>query len=211
MKAHLLQKPRIDSNWAEHKAPRSLHIVDWDAKVYKDAKLAPRGHGGCCVYANHVPVMLNNELPYTVEIICPSSIDMISTGLRKNAWRKNGVGQCEAILFSLGDNDGDAVLFVETKYCQEKKEDSSLGGYKEDAKQQIKDTIRELQSRGCPLSKRKIYGLISFPLYSLRLTTSVGSPVLGPVEIRTARLEDRINLYVGNRVTYKDSRTIRPA
>lgn len=202
MKAHL-EKLNIKSNWKEHKTPCSLCLVDWDTKVYKEEGLVPQSIGGCCTYIkDNIPSLTDGELPQFVEVVCASSMSMISTGLKKHAWRKNSVGQCDAILLPASDAEGDAVLFVETKYSIK---EGSWKNYREDSLKQITDTIQELRNGECPLDERTLYGLISFPL----LRTEVfGASMFNNSELAEIYSNYQLNLYVSNRVTYKDEHEI---
>ncbi len=216
MKAHLqkLESDGVVKNLVEFESAKALVIIDWDADKCKEQGV-PDGHEGCRTYhKNNTPMFTNGKSPHAVEITCTPSMDMISIELNDNAWRKRGVKQCDAILFPASDNIDDAVLFVETKYTVDEDNWQSV---RKGAKKQIKDTIRELQDRGCPLAERTIYGLLSPPLLWWRSTKKVGKvekvgpPVFGPVDLRKIYREDKIEFYDGYRVAYTDARTIEPA
>ena len=204
MKAHL-QKLEVVKTWAEFESADALRIVDWDACAKQNV---PRGHKGCRTYSkDDVPGLLNGKPPHAVEITCSLPMDMVTIELKKNAWRKDFTGQCDAILFPASDVADDAVLFVEIKYSKSQDE-KSLERCRRDARKQIEDTIQELRNRECPLEERTLYGLISFPLLRSEI---FGASMFDPTEGRLNYSQNQMALFVSNRVTYTDSRTIRPA
>lgn len=94
------------------------------------------------------------------------------------------------------------MLFVETKYSNK---EGSWKNYREDSLKQITDTIQELQERKCPLTERILYGLISFPLLRAEV---FGASMFDKSELAEIYSKYQLNLYVSNRVIYKDEHEI---
>lgn len=187
-----LQELGVVNNFREHKEVSELFVVDWDATPNNASR--PKGVGGCITDTKKPTV--DSLLVKTAE-----RMDIISFGFQNGAWKKQGVGQCDAVLFPATDSAGDAVLFVELKYSIR---ESSWQNYREKALKQIVDTLRELRN-SCPLSKRKLYGVISFP--HLHCAT-FGATMYSPAELREIFQEYNLELQVSNSVIFRNPRTI---
>ncbi len=191
MRRHL-QELGVVNNFREHKEVSELFVVDWDVTSNKASR--PKGVGGCITDTKKPTV--DSLLVKTAE-----RMDITSFGFQKGAWKKQGVGQCDAVLFPATDSAGDAVLFVELKYSIR---ESSWQNYREKALKQIVDTLRELL-KSCPLLQRKLYGVISFP--HLHCET-FGATMYSPAELREIFQEYNLELQVSNSVIFRNPRTI---
>lgn len=151
MRQHL-KMYNISSNYKEYSQVSNLFIVDW---TEENKKKKPQGDGACCSYEKPL------EDVNTVEIKIEPKADVVFTGFQKRPWKKQGVLQCDALIFPASDEIGDATLFLEIK--------NSLNLYNipkncDKACRQITDTINELKERSFPLDKRELFALISFPM-----------------------------------------------
>ncbi len=156
--------------------------------------------GGCKVYADE-PMLRNGVMSASAVIIdSEGEIDLTSFGFKPNIWRRNGIGQCDAVIYPTDEHDGDAVLFVETKYSES---DNLMQEYKVIAKQQIIDTIDQLKKRECPLDHRAAYGLISFPMLSIGHAVA-----FSPAELIDTYITHGVWIMVSNHVIFKDSQTV---
>jgi len=191
MRRHL-QELGVVNNFREHKEVSELFVVDWDATPNNASR--PKGVGGCITDTKKPTV--DSLLVKTAE-----RMDIISFGFQNGAWKKQGVGQCDAVLFPATDSAGDAVLFVELKYSIR---ESSWQNYREKALKQIVDTLRELL-KSCPLLQRKLYGVISFPHLCC---ATFGSTMYSPAKLREIFQEYNLELQVSNSVIFRNPRTI---
>lgn len=176
-------------------------IIDWGGEFFKTHnKLIPPKTGGCCVYTQaNQPANIDVSL-YSVRIHSDMLLEMISFGLRANAWRTNGIGQCDAILFPASDNKEDALLLIETKYSES---DNSWQNYKDSALKQITDTVSQLYSRHCPVHERNLFGLISCPLLD-----SMGASAFAPDELIDIYRQYKLNVHMGNSARFLDAQNI---
>lgn len=190
------------SNWKEHPLSSNWMIIDWDGDYFqKHTDLRPNMAGGCCVYTSeNQPNGIDASL-YSVGIHSKEPMEITSLGLRRNAWRpKPNIGQCDALLFPTSDNSGDAFLLVETKYSENA---DSWQNYKDSALKQITDTISQLSKKGCPISKRNLFGLISCPLL-----TTIGATAFSAEELKNIYDAHSLLIHMGNSATFKDYQTI---
>ena len=201
MKASLNKSPKIVSNWKQHHASSIWLIIDWDGEYFqKNKELKPDNTGGCCVYTlKNQPNNIDLSL-YSVRIHSKEPMEITSLGLKNNAWRTNGFGQCDALLFPTSDNSGDAFLLVETKYSENT---ASWQNYKDHALKQITDTISQLSNKSCPIFKRNLFGLISCPLLD-----TIGATAFSPEELTTIYEDHGVQIHMGNSATFNDSQTI---
>lgn len=188
---------KLASKLGEHNNVEQLTIIDWDG--YPKA-LIPQECGGCCVYPDLVPTLTNEDQAKGVLVIIKTLTGVISLGLKRNAWRRNGIGQCDAIVFPATEADGDAILLVEIKYSSKSE---AWSRYKEKALKQITDTVTQLKNNGCPIKDRRIYGLISFPLLNV-----VSASVFSRTELIDLYMKKKIELYTGNRVQFINQHTV---
>ena len=190
------------SNWKEHSLSSKWMIIDWDGDYFKKhAGLKLDKAGGCCVYTlGNQPNGIGVSI-YSVSIHSDAPMKITSLGLRKNAWRpKQNVGQCDAILFPTSDTENDALLLVETKYSES---DEAWRNYKESAVKQITDTISQLTDRGCPVTQRNLFGLISYPLLS-----TIGASVFSSSELMEFYQTHKVQIHMGNSATFQDAQNI---
>ena len=201
MKASLNKSPKIVSNWKQHPASSIWLIIDWDGEYFqKNKELKPNNTGGCCVYTpENQPNNIDLSL-YSVRIHSEEPMKITSLGLKNNAWRTNGIGQCDAILFPSSDDSGDALLLVETKYSEN---EDSWQKYKAHALKQITDTISQFSKRECPISKRNLFGLISCPLLN-----TVGASAFSPKDLMDIYNQHQLSIHMGNSATFQDAQTI---
>lgn len=190
------------SNWKEHPLSSFWMIIDWDGDCFqKHTELKPDKAGGCCVYTlesqpNDIDISL-----YSVGIHSKAPMEITSLGLRNNAWRpEQNVGQCDAILFPSTDANGDALLFIEIKYTEKIK---GWNDYKKKTLKQITDTITELSNRGCPITDRNLFGLISCPLLD-----TIGATVFSSEELTGILKQHGVYIGMSNSATFKDSQSI---
>lgn len=201
MKASLNKSPKIVSNWKQHPASSIWLIIDWDGEYFqKNKELKPDNTGGCCVYTlENQPNNIDLSL-YSVRIHSKEPMEITSLGLKNNAWRTNGFGQCDAILFPSSDNSEDALLLVETKYSEN---EDSWQNYKDHALKQITDTISQFSKKGCPITKRNLFGLISCPLLN-----TVGASAFSPKDLMDIYNQHRLSIHMGNSATFQDAQNI---
>lgn len=194
-----LENLKVSSNWQQHPPSSIWWIIDWDGEYFKKHKeLIPLRIGGCCVYTS---MPKNISLLYAVKIDSNEPQEITSLGLKRNAWgSKQGIGQCDAILFPTSDNTGDALLFVETKYSEN---EDSWERYKEHALKQITDTLSQLSDNGCPIDKRNLFGLISCPL-----SNAMGATVFSPEELMDVYAQYKLQIHMGNAATFQDAQNI---
>lgn len=190
------------SNWKKHRASSLWMIVDWSGEYFvQNKELIPPQVGGCCVYTDGDKPQDTELSHYSVKVQSITPMELISTGLRPNAWRPiQEIGQCDAILFPSRNNKGDALLLVETKYS---KSDEGWKEYKEHALKQITDTITQLSTRSCPIDERNLFGLISCPLLS-----PIGASVFSVTELMENYETHRVQIHMGNTATFEDEQTI---
>lgn len=117
-----------------------------------------------------------------------------------NFWGGDRVKQCDGLIFPTSDQQYEALLFVETKYSQNKR---AWKQYKKHALKQITDTISELSNRGCPIQQRKLYGLISCPLLN-----SMGASVFSLEELIKIYRTHNLEVHMGNTATFQDAQNI---
>jgi hypothetical protein len=201
MKASLNKSPKIVSNWKQHPASSIWLIIDWDGEYFqKNKELKPDNTGGCCVYTlKNQPNNIDLSL-YSVRIHSKEPMEITSLGLKNNAWRTNGFGQCDAILFPSSDNSEDALLLVETKYSEN---EDSWQNYKDHALKQITDTISQFSKKGCPITKRNLFGLISCPLLN-----TVGASAFSPKDLMDIYNQHKLSIHMGNSATFQDAQNI---
>lgn len=190
------------NNWMEHPLSSFWMIVDWDGDYFrKNTGLKPHNTGGCCVYTLENQPSNIDLSPCSVGIRSKEPMEITSLGLQNHAWRpEQGVGQCDAMLFPSTDAEGDAFLLVETKYSTNK---ASWQNYKDSALRQITDTISQLSKKGCPISKRNLFGLISCPLLD-----TIGATAFSVEELTAIYVGQGVQVHMGNSATFKDSQTI---
>lgn len=199
MKKHLANQ--YASNLIEHSRVSHLWIVDWEK--YKKQGLAPDSEGGCKAYTYPPTLRDNKTEAATVEITFTKEFDITSLGLKRHAWGKNSVGQCDAILYPTQDRQDDAILLVETKYSDSIEQVKS---YINKACKQITDTVEQLTEISCPLTQRNLYGLIGFP------KLIIGSAVLiSPATLGQLYRDYHLEVMVGNYVNFDDEYTITPS
>lgn len=189
------------SNQREYVSVSTIHIVDWDAEVYKSIR--PSGVGGCSSYSDKIPTLIDGNAPKTVDVNIITEFNVISVGLKKNVWNKSGVGQCDIIVFASQDLENDAILFIETKYTNK---DKYLVEYKKKALKQITDTIYELKEIGCPLNKRNLYGLLSFPMLDIE---AVAATIFSPAEIVEMFVKNKILIGAGNIAYFENQSKVK--
>jgi hypothetical protein len=184
-----------------HRGVTRLCIVDFDSQHCKDGGVRIRG---CWAYNNQDPPIMDNGLPpKSVNISCSSPIDLRFATFNLCVWEKNGVSQCDALLFPAKDDADDAVLLVETKYVTSDSE-YTLKEAKDKALKQIKDTLNELKIRQAPIEKREAYGLISFPVLD-----TVSATLISPNELREIYETDNIRISIGNYAYYESPKNIK--
>lgn len=194
-------RPTKPSNWKVHASSTCWEIVDWNGEVFaKNKALIPRGCGGCCAYTNKAPKLTDGTSAPCVKIEADNALELITMGLKPSAWRKPGIGQCDAILFPSTDAKGDAFLLLETKYSKNR---DSWKDYKEHALKQITDTISQLSTKSCPTSERNLYGLISCPLID-----TIGASAFSPEELMDIYNRHRLSIHMGNSAKFQDTQTI---
>lgn len=191
--------PNSVSNWKEHPEDTEWVVVDWEGQFFKNnPQLIPQGENGCCMYdSSSSPKGIEN---YSVHLFSVNKLKLTSLDFPPNFWKKQGVKQCDALTFPTSDKKDDALLFIETKYTLKAK---GWSMYKQHALNQIIDTIIELSNNGCPITDRKLFGLISCPLLN-----SMGATAFSLDELKSIRLQYGVQIKMGNSATFKDSQTI---
>lgn len=197
-----LENLKVSSNWQQHPPSSIWWIIDWDGAYFTEHnELIPPRTGGCRVYTPETLPQDNGISQYAVNISSQEPLQIISLGLKNNAWSpKQGIGQCDAILFPTSDNTGDALLFVETKYSEN---EDSWERYKEHALKQITDTLSQLSDNGCPIDKRNLFGLISCPL-----SNAMGATAFSPKELMDVYNQYKLQIHMGNAATFQNAQNI---
>lgn len=193
MKRHI---KKFQSNAHEFEGVTHLHIVDWTEIRDKLKTLVPDKVGGCDIYEKgNVPKLKDGMLPQTVEISFTEKSDVFASGFRPCAWNpKQGVKQCDAIVFLSSDEENHEVVLVETKYANV----NNWSQYKKIAPQQIIDTVSELKIAGAPVDKRNLIGLVAFPC--LRVET-FGGTFFSKQELRNYYEHTRIRFLADNKIS----------
>ena len=145
--------------------------------------------------------MQNGDCPKGVDISCKSAMDLHFVTFKVSVWEKEKVGQCDAVLFPSSDQEGDALLLLETKYIET---EDNLQKAKEKALQQITDTLQELGNLKAPIEKRGLYGLISFPILNIGLAT-----LISPTELEALDNSHNIQISMGNYARYESPQEIK--
>lgn len=193
----LKRKNKLES----HNGVKTLYIVDYDSDY---CKKGGRNRKGCWAYSNQSPpVMQNGDCPEGVHISCKSAMDLHFVTFKVSVWEKKGVGQCDAVFFPSSDQEGDALLLLETKYIEIETE-KNLQKAKEKALQQITDTLQELGNLEAPIENRGLYGLISFPILNLVLAT-----LISPTELEALYNTHNIQISMGNYARYESPQEIK--
>ncbi len=142
------------SNYCDYsEGATQLFIIDWTSEI-KDYK--PQNVGGCCSYIELPNQEFNN---FAVKLSFEEAQPIEFTGLKNSAWRKNSIGQCDAIIWK--QEKEPFLILVEIKNSNSRS-DETWEVYKDKPIKQILDTLSQLKELDAPLP-RKFVGLISFP------------------------------------------------